>query len=59
VQYAMLPRAVLGASVIGCPIRPALQAAVGRIEPTSHDDRWDAFSGRSTPAQRCAWRLPV
>jgi len=59
VQYAMLPRAVLGASVIRCPVRPALQAAVARIGPTAHHDQWDAFSDRSTPAHGCAWRLPV
>jgi len=55
----MLPRAVLGASVIRCPVSLVLQAAVGRIGPTAHQDQWDAFSGRSTPAQGCAWRLPV
>jgi len=55
----MLPRAALGASVTGCPVRPAPHAAVGRIEPTAHHDLRDAFSSRSTPAQRCAWRLPV
>jgi len=55
----MLPRAVLGASVIRCPVPPARQAAVGRIAPPVHHDQWDAFSGRSTPARRCAWRLPV
>jgi len=40
----MLPWAVLGASVTGCPVRPAPQPAVGRIEPASHHDQWDAFS---------------
>src|SRR5215831_6782580 len=34
-------------------------AAASRAAPSAHHDQKDDLSGRSTPARRCAWRLPV
>src|SRR5215471_13542020 len=55
----MLPRAVLGAGVTRLPIPPVPQAPANRAAPSAHHDQRDDLSGRSTPARRCAWWLPV
>src|SRR5262249_1302865 len=59
VQYVTLLRAVPGAGVTRLPIPPAPRAPASRAAPSAHHDQKDDLSGRSTPARRCAWRLPV